>query len=108
MIAPGNHNFERFAALCNTPGEAKGQLQKPVPLNSLLSSIHSERLRRLGRLPDTRLYFAPYSTTRRGVIQASECKQNAAQADFRRAAWVYFTFLAFAATAFASAIISRC
>ena len=23
MIAPGNHNFERFAALCNTPGEAK-------------------------------------------------------------------------------------
>ena len=23
MIAPGNHHFERFAALCNTPGEAK-------------------------------------------------------------------------------------
>ena len=23
MIAPGNHNFKRFAALCNTPGEAK-------------------------------------------------------------------------------------
>ena len=23
MIAPGNHHFERFAALCNTPEEAK-------------------------------------------------------------------------------------
>ena len=24
MIAPGNHNFERFAALCNTPGGSQG------------------------------------------------------------------------------------
>ena len=24
MIATGNHNFEKFAALCNAPGEAKG------------------------------------------------------------------------------------
>jgi hypothetical protein len=24
MIAPGNHHFERFAALCNTPGGSQG------------------------------------------------------------------------------------
>ena len=24
MIATGNHNFERFAALCNTPGGSQG------------------------------------------------------------------------------------
>ena len=49
-----------------------------------------------------------YFTTRKGVIQAFDCKQNAARANFRRAALGYFIFLAFAATAFASAIISRC
>ena len=26
MIAPGNHNFERFAALCNTPGGSQGEV----------------------------------------------------------------------------------
>ena len=26
MIATGNHNFERFAALCNTPGGSQGVL----------------------------------------------------------------------------------
>ena len=71
-------------------------------------ATYSSTYRACANIPSARLYFAPYFTTRRGVIQASECKQNAARPDFRRAAWVYFTFLAFAATAFASAIISRC
>ena len=35
MIATGNHNFERFAALCNTPGGSQGELTfsvcEPVP-----------------------------------------------------------------------------
>ena len=35
MIATGNHNFERFAALCNTPGGSQGVLTfsvcEPVP-----------------------------------------------------------------------------
>ena len=26
MIATGNHDFERFAALCNTPGGSQGVL----------------------------------------------------------------------------------
>jgi hypothetical protein len=26
MIATGNHNFERFAALCNTPGGSQGEV----------------------------------------------------------------------------------
>ena len=29
MIAPGNHNFERFAALCNTPEVEPRRLRRP-------------------------------------------------------------------------------
>ena len=41
MIAPGNHNFERFAALCNTlPGEARvlrtSGVTLPIPHSLLL------------------------------------------------------------------------
>ena len=69
---------------------------------------YSSTYRACANVPSARLYFAPYSTTHKGVIQAFDCKQNAARPDFRRAALGYFIFLAFAATAFASAIISRC
>ena len=42
------------------PGEAKGQLQKPVPFNILFSSIHSER--RTPHSPTTHL--SPYKRRR--------------------------------------------
>ena len=71
-------------------------------------STYSSTYRACANVPSALLYFAPYFTTRKGVIQAFDCKQNAARANFRRAALGYFIFLAFAATAFASAIISRC
>ena len=55
MIATGNHNFERFAALCNTPGEAKrckplactlyySPMGKLLPFNERLSCVHFGRL----------------------------------------------------------------
>ncbi len=40
MIATGNHNFERFAALCNTlPGEAWALRAGVVPLNERLNPV---------------------------------------------------------------------
>ena len=40
MIATGNHNFERFAALCNTPGGSQ-ELKSlwSLPFNVLLSCV---------------------------------------------------------------------
>ncbi len=40
MIAPGNHNFERFAALCNTPGGSQ-ELRRfwQVPFNKALCCV---------------------------------------------------------------------
>ena len=37
MIATGNHNFERFAALCNTPGGSQGHNFQLVPFNERLN-----------------------------------------------------------------------
>ena len=34
MIATGNHNFERFAALCNTPGGSQGVLAVQKSINN--------------------------------------------------------------------------
>ena len=40
MIAPGNHNFEKFAALCNTLSGAPRALRaKMLPLNEALSIL---------------------------------------------------------------------
>ena len=45
MIATGNHNFERFAALCNTlPGEAWALCAKCVPFNEPLSFVSFGRM----------------------------------------------------------------
>ena len=40
MIAPGNHNFEKFAALCNTPGGSQ-ELRRfwQVPFNKALCCV---------------------------------------------------------------------
>ena len=45
MIATGNHDFERFAALCNTPGGSQGAVAEADSIQ------HTARLREAaGRL----------------------------------------------------------
>ena len=49
MIATGNHNFERFAALCNTlPGEAwalrAGKMACPLGTDTQIQPVESSKL----------------------------------------------------------------
>ena len=40
MIATGNHNFERFAALCNTPGGSQGV--QTISVYALLQGVYAQ------------------------------------------------------------------
>ena len=78
MIAPGNHHFERFAALCNTPGGSQGVLTFSVYalLQSVCEPVPGQY--RTGRVREPMYWYKPCALLSGGT---------AARADSIRPYW---------------------
>ena len=66
MIATGNHNFERFAALCNTPGGSQGGCAARVAKLAAPTGLRSFWLAAANRIPPIHYSLLPITFAHAG------------------------------------------